>query len=201
MDWKALGKVIGAMVTEGNDLLEEEKIPAERRSTIIKLDCRYLRQYHEVSVEITQASLDNHDEATISAAFHVEHNRRFGYSLEDDENAPVEIINVRVQSVGEVAKPSFRTEEKSGADASHAIKGERSVYIPEDKEFRTDSVYDGHKMIHGNHVEGPAMIEQVTTAIFVGGTFNCVVDKYGSFALYRKDRTDLVPSLLEGVNS
>ncbi|MBL4801857.1 MAG: hydantoinase/oxoprolinase family protein [Emcibacter sp.] len=201
MDWDVLGKVISAMVTEGDDLLKEEKIPAEKRSTIIKLDCRYLRQYHEVSVEVTQDSIDNHDEATIAAAFHAEHNRRFGYSLEDDEGAPVEIINIRVQSVGEVAKPSFRTEEKSGADASKAIKGERSVYIPEDKEFRTVTVYDGHKMIHGNHVEGPAMIEQVTTAIFVGGTFNCVVDKYGSFALYRKDRTDLVPSLLEGVSS
>ncbi|VAV97117.1 hypothetical protein MNBD_ALPHA01-1741, partial [hydrothermal vent metagenome] len=57
------------------------------------------------------------------------------------------------------------------------------------------------KMVHGNHVEGPAMIEQVTTAIFVGAAFNCVIDQYGSFALYRKDRSDLVASLLEGENS
>jgi N-methylhydantoinase A len=152
-------------------------------------------------VEVTQEQLDNNDGTAITSAFHTEHNRLFGYSLEEDKDAPVEVINVRVQSVGEVAKPSFRTEAKSGADCSHAIKGERSVYIPEDKEFRTVTVYDGHKMVHGNHVDGPAMIEQVTTAIFVGGTFNCVVDQYGSFALYRKDRTDLVASLLEGKSS
>ncbi len=198
MDWDALNDVISGLVSEGDALLEEENIPAERRSTIIKLDCRYLRQYHEVSVEVSQDHLDNHDEAAISTAFHTEHNRLFGYSLEDDEEAPIEIINVRVQSVGEVAKPSFQTEEKSAADASHAIKGERSVYVPEDKEYRNVNVYDGHKMVHGNHVEGPAMIEQVTTAIFVGGQFNCVIDQYGSFALYRKDRSDMVSSLLEG---
>lgn len=165
---------------------------------MIKLDLRYLRQYHEVSVEISQACFDARDLATIANAFHKEHNRLFGYSLEDDADAPIEIINVRVQSVGEVDKPTFRTEEKSDADASHAIKSERPVYIPEDKEYRTVTVYDGHKMVHGNHIEGPAMIEQVTTAIFVGASFNCVIDKYGSFALYRKDRTDLVATLITG---
>ncbi len=201
MDWASLNDIISSMVTEGNDLLGEEKIPEDRRSTIIKLDCRYLRQYHEVSVEVTQEQLESNDGDAITSAFHTEHNRLFGYSLEDDADAPVEVINVRVQSVGEVAKPSFRTEAKSGADCAHAIKGERSVYLSEEKEFRTVNVYDGHKMVHGNHVVGPAMIEQVTTAIFVGGTFNCVVDKYGSFALYRKDRTDLVASLLEGESS
>ncbi len=201
MDWNALNGVISALVAEGNDLLEEENISPPRRSTIIKLDCRYLRQYHEVSVEIAQDHLDNHDQDAISAAFHTEHNRLFGYSLEDDADAPVEIINVRVQSVGEVTKPGFRTEAKSDADCAHAIKGKRPVYVPEDKEFRTVNVYDGHKMVHGHHVEGPAMIEQVTTAIFVGGMFNCVVDRYGSFALYRKDRSDLVASLLEGESS
>ncbi|MCF6196107.1 MAG: hypothetical protein L3J50_05330, partial [Emcibacter sp.] len=198
LDWAALNEVVSDMVDEGNKLLEQENIPEDRRSTIIKLDCRYLRQYHEVSVEVSQSDVDSHNLDAIAAAFHEEHNRLFGYSLEGDADAPVEIINIRVQSVGEVEKPAFRTEEKSSADASHAIKGERSVYIPEDKEFRTVPVYDGHKMVHGNHVDGPAMIEQVTTAIFVGGTFNCVIDQYGSFALYRKDRTDLVSSLIKG---
>ncbi|HEC01096.1 MAG TPA: hydantoinase/oxoprolinase family protein [Sphingomonadales bacterium] len=198
LDWAALNEVVSDMVDEGNKLLEQENIPEDRRSTIIKLDCRYLRQYHEVSVEVSQSDVDSHNLDAIAAAFHEEHNRLFGYSLEGDADAPVEIINIRVQSVGEVEKPAFRTEEKSSADASHAIKGERSVYIPEDKEFQTVPVYDGHKMVHGNHVDGPAMIEQVTTAIFVGGTFNCVIDQYGSFALYRKDRTDLVSSLIKG---
>ncbi len=201
LDWDALNGIVAAMVRDGDGLLEAENIPPARRSTIIKLDCRYLRQYHEVSVEIPQDVFDRRDVAAIAAAFHQEHNRLYGYSLEDDADAPVEIINVRIQAVGEVEKPAFRTEAKSSADASHAIKGERPVYIPEDKEFRTVPVYDGHQMVHGNHVEGPAMIEQVTTAIFVGGTFNCVIDKFGSFALYRKDRTDLVADLRQGEKS
>jgi N-methylhydantoinase A len=51
---------------------------------------------------------------------------------------------------------------------------------------------------HGNQITGPAMIEQETTAIFVSAAFDCVVDKFGSFAMYLKGREDLVASTLEG---
>ena len=41
------------------------------------------------------------------------------------------------------------------------------------------------------------MIEQETTAIFVSASYDCVVDSYGSFALYQKGREDLVGTCLE----
>jgi N-methylhydantoinase A len=52
-------------------------------------------------------------------------------------------------------------------------------------------------MRFGNRVAGPAMIEQETTAIFVSASYDCVVDIYGSFALYQKGREDLVNGCLE----
>jgi N-methylhydantoinase A len=54
-------------------------------------------------------------------------------------------------------------------------------------------------MRHGHHLAGPAIIEQITTTIFVGDSFNCLVDKFGSFALYKKGRDDLIASALNGV--
>jgi len=36
------------------------------------------------------------------------------------------------------------------------------------------------------------MIEEVTTAIFVSSSFDCMVDALGSFVLYRKGREDLI---------
>jgi N-methylhydantoinase A len=41
------------------------------------------------------------------------------------------------------------------------------------------------------------MIEQETTAIFVSASYDCVVDVYGSFAIYQKGREDLVSTCLE----
>ena len=134
----------------------------------------------------------------IAEAFHAEHNRLYGYSLEGDTTAPVEIINVRVQAVGRADKPDFKAEEFNGNDPAHANKGERSVYVPETKEFQTVPIFDGHELKYGNHIEGPAMIESETTAIFVSALFNCVVDKLGSYAIYKKGREDLVASTLKG---
>ena len=57
-------------------------------------------------------------------------------------------------------------------------------------------IYDGHLTRFGHRIPGPALIEQVNTAIFLSASFDCVCDKYGSFAVYQKGREDLVSSAL-----
>jgi len=193
LDWAKLGAIVDAMVGEGAAQLADERIPEARRRYEIKFDCRYIRQYHEVSFVVPRALLDARDAAGIARAFHAEHNRLYGYSLEQ-ENTPIEIINVRVQAVGATDKPAYRKEDWTGADASHALKGRRSVYIPETRAFAELPVYDGHRMRFGNRIDGPAMIEQATTAIFVSASYDCVVDALGSFAVYLKGREDLCRS-------
>jgi N-methylhydantoinase A len=195
IDWPRLTAIIDDMAREGARQLTEERIPEARRRNDIKLDCRYIKQYHEVSFLVPRELIDRRDVAAIARAFHAEHNRLYGYSLEQ-ENTPIEIINVRVQAIGITDKPAYREEAWAGADATKALKGRRSVYIPETKAFREIPVYDGHRMRHGNRIDGPAMIEQETTAIFVSASFDCAVDALGSFALFRKGREDLVKSCM-----
>lgn len=195
IDWPRLTAMLDEMSAEGARQLTEERIPESRRRHDIKFDCRYIKQYHEVSFLVPRELIDRRDVAAIARLFHAEHNRLYGYSLEQ-ENTPVEIINVRVQSVGATDKPAYKEESHAGSDAAGALKGRRAVYIPEEKAFREVPIYDGHKLRRGNRIEGPAMVEEETTAIFVGASFDGVVDTYGSFALYRKGREDLVQSCL-----
>ncbi|MCP5367833.1 MAG: hydantoinase/oxoprolinase family protein [Hyphomicrobiales bacterium] len=196
VDWTALGAMVDAMVAEGDALLAEEGVAEADRSHAVKFDCRYLKQYHEVSFVVPREALEARDVDAISAAFHREHNRLYGYSLED-EDVPVEIINVRTQAVGRTQRPEFRREPFAGTDPAAAKKGERAVYIPERREFATVPVYDGHALRHGNLVTGPAMIEEVTTAVFVGANHDCVTDATGSFVMFRKDRADLAAHILK----
>ena len=197
VDWQALHGLISGMIAEGAALLDSEHIAEDHRDYRIKFDCRYLKQYHEVSFEIPRASFDARETEAIATAFHKEHNRLYGYSLEN-EDVPVEIINVRVQAIGITEKPALATRERVAPDPSSALKGERSAYIPGEQTFSTIPVYDGHLLTHGQHLDGPAIIEEVTTAIFVGESFNCLVDQFGSFALYEKGRDDLVAKSLNG---
>ncbi len=193
IDWSRLQAMIDDMQADGARQLDSERIHASQRRHEVKFDCRYIKQYHEVSFAVPAALLAARDTASIAQAFHAEHNRLYGYSLAQ-ENTPIEIINVRVQAVGLTTKPTYREQPWSGPDSAHAIKGERAVYIPETKAFARVPVFDGHRLAHGNRVQGPAMIEQETTAIFVSNSYDCVVDALGSFALYAKGREELVAS-------
>ncbi|MCP4184147.1 MAG: hydantoinase/oxoprolinase family protein [Hyphomicrobiales bacterium] len=195
INWDRLTAMVMDMIDEGKALLTSELISDEKQQFFVKFDCRYLKQYHEVSFTVCDEDFRNQDVGAITKTFHGEHNRLYGYSL-DDGKTIVEIINVRVQALGVSAKPVYQQTGSAGQNAAGALKGERSVYVPEDDGFSTVPVYDGHRIVHGNLIEGPAMIEEDTTAIFVSRDFACVCDKFNSFAIYKKGREDLVASTL-----
>jgi N-methylhydantoinase A len=196
LDWLRLTDILAEMRREGDRMLDEERVAAAQRRSRIRLDCRYIKQYHEVSFEVPAAAIERHDRAAIARAFHDEHNRLYGYTLEA-EKSPVEIINVRVQTIGATERPNYPAERFSGDDPQAALKNRRSVYVPESEKFETVRVYNGHKLRCGNRIDGPAVIETVTTAVLVSASFDCVVDRYRSFVLYRKGREDLVRNACE----
>jgi N-methylhydantoinase A len=196
LDWNRLAAILAEMRREGDRMLEDERVAPPRRRDRIRFDCRYLKQYHEVSFEVPAAALERRDAGAIARAFHDEHNRLYGYTLEAEET-PIEIINVRLQAIGTTDRPEYAIERDSGDDARHALKGRRAVYVPESSSFETVGIYDGHLLRCGNAIAGPAVIETVTTAVFVSGSFDCVVDRYRSFVLYRKGREDLVRNAFE----
>ena len=121
----------------------------------------------------------------ISEAFHHEHHRMYGYSLQE-EGTPIDLINVRVRAIGMTEKPSFAEEPFVGHDADATLKGERDIYVPDEQAWRAVPVYDGHQTRHGHRIAGPAVIEQVNTTLLLTASFDCVCDQYGSFVAYRK---------------
>jgi N-methylhydantoinase A len=175
------------MEKEGNSLLKSEHIPKNRIQFIPSIDMRYLKQYHEVNVLATQEEIHNGKLESIAKRFHPEHNRLYGYSLEE-LGTPIEIINLRLTCIGRTEKPKFLKMKVAGPDPSKALKKKRKVYLPIQKRFQEVPVYDGDRLRYGNKIEGPAIIEQVNTTTFVSPEFSVMCDAYGSFTLYLKLR-------------
>jgi N-methylhydantoinase A len=185
LEVKLLGDTVNEMIEEGRRTLTLEHIPQDRMRFELVLDMRYVKQYHEVSCPApVQAVVEGHF-AALTEAFHKEHNRLYGYSLEN-EGTPVELINVRLSAIGVTDKPRFEEEAPTGPDASAAIKSNRSIFIPERDTFQEVPVYDGHVLKHGNRIEGPALIEQVNTTVLVTSTFDTFCDAMGSFVVHAK---------------
>jgi N-methylhydantoinase A len=184
------------MENEANALLKSEHIPEHAIQIIYSLDMRYVKQYHEVNIEIEKETLQKGDLESIARSFHPEHNRLFGYSLEE-EKTPIELINLRLLSVGRTVKPRFKQEDYDKEDPEMALKKRRKVYLPLEEQYVDIPVYDGHKLRYGNKVEGPALIEQVNTTTFVTPEYNVLCDRYGSYTMYLKYKEKEIAKILE----
>ncbi len=174
------------MKDEGNKaLVIEEGVSPDRIALYPILDMRYVGQYHEVQLEATWEDVVNFRMEKIFDLFHKEHNRQFGYSLKE-EGTELELINVRLRIVGTTERPEFQATNIKPVTAKSAIKEHREVYIPELNVMKLVPVYDGDKPIFGAKIDGPCMIEKITTSVFVSGNYNCLVDGMGSFIVYDK---------------
>lgn len=189
MDRQKFKTLFFEMADEANNLLKSERIPEHAIQHIYSVDLRYVKQYHEVNVGISREDIEDGSIERMANRFHPEHNRLYGYSLEE-QGTPIELINLRLLSVGTTGKPKFSQEEFEGTDPSHAFKKNRNVYLPLEGTFAEVPVYDGHKMKCGNRVEGPAVIEQVNTTTFVTPEYDVLCDRYGSYTVYLKAREE-----------
>ncbi len=181
--------VFAELKEEGTRLLKSEGLAEEQIVYIYQLDLRYVRQYHEVTIEVPEDEIDRLDFAAMIARFHPEHYALYGYHLEE-EGTPVELINMRLRAIGITDKPKFSKREYAGPDPSGAKKGRRRVYLPGEKEFAEVDVYDAFALEFGNEIDGPAILEQVNTTIFVTPEYRVIVDKYGSYVLYLPEVED-----------
>ncbi len=199
MDVDRFRALFQEMEQEATELLRSEHISNDAIRHIHSLDMRYVKQYHEVNVEIARETLEKGDMEAIGRSFHPEHNRLFGYSLEE-EKTPIELINLRLLSVGRTKKPRFKQEDYDGENPEKAMKKKRKVYLPVEERYEEVPVFNGHKLKYGNRVEGPALIEQVNTTTFITPEYNVICDRYGSYTMYMKSKENEIAKKL-GIGS
>ncbi|MCP4656028.1 MAG: hydantoinase/oxoprolinase family protein, partial [bacterium] len=178
------------LAEEGRKILREENLPEEKIRVLAEAELRYVRQYHEVSLPLEPLS-------DLKERFHAEHHRLYGYSL-GEEKTPLELINLRVRAMGITDKPLQRAEEYDSPSADHAAKGTRSAWVPEESDFNQVAVFNGHRLRHGNRIQGPAIVEQQNTTLFVSAAYELVVDGLGSLAVFLKGSQDTLPKTLRG---
>ena len=196
-DIQRISSICGSLLEEAKSTLRTEGIPEERIHNNFTVDIRYLGQFNEVNVPLPMAATGRVREEDIQyliKLFHQTHDTLYGYSM---PGAELELINIRLQSMGETEKPKFKPAPGQGADASKALKNNREVFF--EGEGVNTPVYDGLLLKHGNMVFGPAIVEEPTTTIVVPPDFDLTCDSYENYVMYRKDEKlqDIIDRLKE----
>ena len=88
----------------------------------------------------------------------------------------IQIITIAVEASATLPKPVFIPEEMVGENPDQAQKGMRDVYF--NGRFVKSKIYIMEKLLPGNVVVGPAIIEGIDTTAVVPEDRKIVVDKY-----------------------
>ncbi len=154
-------------------------------STSIKrsLDMRYVGQVHECTVEIGNFPVNSDTIERIKTAFHARHEQLYTYA---EPHSTVEVVNIESTVYGLVEKPK-RMHITAGKPAAAAIKAHRDAVFSADGRRTRTPIYDGAALGAGAKVDGPAVIEEVTTTIVIEPGWTAVLDASGSYLITRKE--------------
>ena len=144
-------------------------------------DMRYVRQFHQVESEVPLGKLTQKDVAAILDGFHKRHEELYTFSM---LWRAIEFITFRLKATVPRAKFELVKIKSGSQDPSTALKRKRSCRFG-GKDVDT-SVFDGTKLLSGNVIKGPAVIEEPTTTVVIPQGFTARVDDYKNYILCRQ---------------
>lgn len=151
--------------------LEREGIAPGRLEFVRQLDVRYVGQSYELTIPAGEGLLER---------FHAEHDRTYGFAAPDE---PVELVSVRLTSVGRIEKPPPRAvAEDGGAEP----KERRQVYFAEAGGYVDCAVYDRYALGAGARLPGPAVVEEFDSTTVVHPGFSVRVDGVGNLVIEKE---------------
>ncbi len=145
------------------------------------LDMRYVGQEHAVTVDIPVAAFHARDTAQIKRLFDAVHTQRYGYASATEQ---AEIVSIRTSVSGTMFKPTLAHAATGGIDPPNdALTGKRPVYFSQAGGWVDTPVYWRERLLAGNRITGPALIEEYasTTVALPGDRIE--VDALGNLVI------------------
>ena len=180
VDLAALNRVYEEMEAEAAKSFRLHGIDPKTVTLKRTADMRYVGQFHEVEADMPNGKLGR--EAIDAAAdfFARKHEELYTFAM---PWKAVEILTLRLKASTPNAPFALPEVAPAGADPSAALK-RRRVCRFNGRDVDTP-VYDGEKVLAGNVINGPAIIEETTTTVVIPEAYVCSVDKYKNYVLTR----------------
>ena len=174
----ALEQMFCQLQERGRATLVREGIAEAAMDFRRQADLRYVGQSHELSLSLAADSLNGQKIEEMLQQFHREHERAYGFSAPGEE---VELVNLRLAAVGEIAKPKMAPIAKAEGEA--VAKNTRPVYFAENGGFVECAVYDRYVLGAGAVVAGPAIVEEIDSTTTIHPGYQARFGEFGHLVL------------------
>ncbi len=142
------------------------------------VDMRYKGQEHTVKVPYPDEVWNEQVKRQISNTFHQLHENKYAYKLIDNE---MEIVNLHLTAFGKLKKDPLQKRTFHQADQTPIIE-KRNVLFEEDG-WLSVNVYDRNLLGPGHTVQGPAIVEEVTSSTILYPNQSLIVDDFGNLII------------------
>ena len=181
LDRERLERRFAELVGEAVAQLDADSVPQDRRLVRLLADCRYAGQGYEVRFDVPPGEIDDAWIEELKESFHRAHEREYGHRFD----AEIEIINIRAVGIGRIDELTWTQVEAGDRDASGAIAHEGEVIFESDgkPERFTTPFYERERLLSGNRIEGPAIIEQYDSTTVVPPGVVAEIDRLGNIVI------------------
>lgn len=172
--------VFAELQAQGEQLLAEQAVPRDQMRMRRIAEMCYAGQAFQLRIPLPDGPVTRDVLAGLAQRFHAAHKAAYGFASEGE---PTMLMALRLTSQGEIERPTLRPVEAGGADATDAIKSERLVRLHGSPHPVACPVYDRARLLAGNVIAGPAVIEQMDTTTLLPPGARATVDPGGNLII------------------
>ena len=147
------------------------------------LDLRYAGQGYELTVPCPMPPLTHDDLVLMRRRFDTLHEQNSGHKAETE---PVELVSLRLVSLGLVPQAKLSPGKITGRKVEAAKTGERKVFFGKEHGILATAIYDRKLLEPGHKIFGPAIVEQMDTTTVIQPEQEATVDEYGNIIIKEK---------------
>ena len=180
LDLSEINELFGRLIADAKNDLRGEGFGENEIALNAFLDLRYAGQGYELTVPCPTPPLKKEDLTLMRERFDSQHEMASGHKAETE---PVELVSLRLTSLGLVPQAKFSPAKKTGANLDAAKIGERKIYFGKQHGVLNCRIYTRHLLEPGHKIPGPAVVEQLDTTTVIHPEQVTTVDDYGNLII------------------
>jgi len=180
---RRINEALEALETKASALMKKESIAPGRQRFEFSLDVRHRGQINEVEVPLESPRLKDGYELRLRRRFVERYEKLYGRGSAL-AGAQLELVVARLRARALTPRPRLiRSRQSTRRIPAKAVVKKRQIYWPDLKRYSTTPVFDGERLLAGNRIKGPAIVETSDTTVVVHPKTRLRVDALGNFEL------------------
>jgi N-methylhydantoinase A len=183
LDLSEINHLFQQLIEQAKQDLHGEGFTDEEIKIEPYMDLRYAGQGYELTVPCPMPPLTHHDLTLMRGRFDTLHEQNSGHKAETE---PVELVSLRLISLGLVPQAKLSPGNVTGRKVVAAKTGERKVYFGKEHGPLTTQIYNRDLFEPGHKITGPAIVEQLDTTTVIHPEQEATVDDYRNIIIREK---------------